>query len=175
MVKEFLSSLIWGAVLFVIQVAVDLVKHEPIDWQTAILASVILVAIHFFVSRGRTTIEDTNKKTGANKTVKKNISQKAKGKIDNSKGKKQAEPTEMEKRGYNAEDLKFYLYHRNSKLSLIAGIVCILIWYLNSSAWFLYVGIAFILLGGVYYIFFILKRKMFVEKQRKELEEKKKK
>lgn len=175
MLKEFLSSLIWGAVLFVIQIAVDLVKHEPIDWQTAILASVILVVIHFFVSRGRTTIEDTNKRTGANTVVKKNISLKAKGKFDNNKTKKETTTTEMERRGYSADDLKFYLYNRNSKLSAIAGIVCLLIWYLKSSAWFLYVGIAFVLLAGVYYIFFILKRNMFIEKQRKDLEEKNKK
>ena len=172
MLKELFSSVIWGAVLFVVQVAVDLVKHEPIDWQTAILSSVILIAIHFFVSRGRTTIEDTNKKTGANTNAKKNISEKAKRKV-NSANQKQPAPapdTVMNQRGYSADDLKFYLYNRNSKLALFAGIICVLIWFLNSKMWFLYVGISFACLAVIYYICYILKRNQFIEKQRKEKE-----
>lgn len=170
MLKELFSSVVWGVVLFVVQIAVDLAKHEPIDWQTAILSSVILVAIHFFVSRGRTTIEDTNKKTGANTNTKKNISEKAKRKVT-STNQKQPTPTPetaMNQRGYSAEDLKFYLYNRNSKLALFAGIICVLIWFLNSKAWFLYVGISFACLAVVYYICFILKRNQFIEKQKNE-------
>lgn len=170
MLKEILSSLFWGAVLFVVQIGLDLVKHEPIDWQTTVLASVMLVAIHFFVSRGRTTIEDTSKKTGVNEVTKKSVSERAKGKINhaNQKQGSVSDATAMNQRGYSAEDLKFYLYNRNAKLSGIAGIICLLIWFLNSRAWFLYVGIAFFCLAVVYYILYIFKRNEFVEKQRKE-------
>ena len=170
MLKQFLSSLLWGVVLFVVQIGVDLAKREPIDWQTAILASVILVVIHFIVSRGRTTIEDTNKKTGANSTASKNIAQKAKRKANNASPVKETPvaDTAMNQRGYSASDLKFYLYNRNSKLCLFAGIIGVLIWFLNTKPWFLYVGLSFILLAGVYYIFYILKRNEFVDKQKKE-------
>lgn len=170
MLKEFLSSLFWGVALFVVQVGVDFVKKEPIDWQTAILASVILVAIHFFVIRGRKTIEDTSKKTGANTGAKNSISSKAKRKVSttNQTQKPMNDASAMNQRGYSAADLKFYLYHRNSKLSIIAGIICFLIWFLQKQAWFLYVGISFILLAVVYYVFFILKRNEFIEKQKKE-------
>ena len=172
MLKEFLSSVVWGVVLFVVQIGVDFAKHEPIDWKTATLASVILIAIHFFVSRGRTTIEDTSKKTGVNTSNSKNIAGKAKRKVNssNSQQKPVATDTAMNKRGYNAEDLKFYLYNRNSKLSLIAGVICVLIWFLNKTAWFLYVGISFACLAVVYYVFYIVKRNAFIEKQRKEKE-----
>ena len=169
MLKQFLSSLLWGAVLFVVQIGVDLAKKEPIDWQTTILASVILIVIHFIVSRGRTTIEDTNKKTGANAAAQKNIAAKAKRKVNNAAPKQEAAAdTAMNQRGYSASDLKFYLYNRNSKLCFFAGIIGVLIWFLNSKPWFLYVGISFVLLAGVYYIFYLLKRNEFVEKQKKE-------
>ena len=172
MLKHLFSSVVWGAVLFVIQIGVDFFKHEPIDWQTAILSSVILIAIHFFVSRGRTTIEDTSKKTGVNSAPKKSIAEVAKRKA-NTTNQKQATPTPetaMNQRGYSADDLKFYLYNRNCKLSLIAGVICVLIWFLNSTTWFLYVGISFACLAVIYYICFILKRNQFIEKQRKEKE-----
>ena len=125
MLKEILSSLFWGAVLFVVQICLDLVKHEPIDWQTTVLASVMLVAIHFFVSRGRTTIEDTSKKTGVKEVTKKSLSERAKGKINHANQKQGlvSDASAMNQRGYSAEDLKFYLYNRNAKLSGIAGIV----------------------------------------------------
>lgn len=171
MLKEILSSLFWGAALFVVQIVVDLAKHEPIDWQTTILASVFLIVIHFFITRGRKTIEDGPKKNAIDpKEGTKSIAQKAKRKINDSKSNQETEPSAMEKRGYDKNDLKFYLYHRNSKLCVIAGIVCLLLWYLQSRAWFFYVGISFLLLAIVYYIFFLLKRKEFVEKQRKEIE-----
>ena len=117
MLREILSSFFWGAALFVIQIALNLIKSEPIDWKTTILASVMLIVIHFFVSRGRTTIEDTNKKTGSTTTAasKKSIAEKATRKANqaNQKQEDAAKETAMGKRGFTAEDLKFYLYNSN--------------------------------------------------------------
>lgn len=192
MKKQILSSLFWGVILFVVQIIVDVAKGQPIDWNTAIMASVFVVILHFLVSRGRGVVENGGKpnnaadnstptKSGngakmeaAQNVQKKSISDKAKGNINNKNAKQNStsEPSSMEKRGYSADDLKFYIFNRNAKLCLIAAVICIIIWYLKSSAWFLYVSIAFVMLAGVYYVLYLRKRDMFIEKQRKEKEKK---
>lgn len=157
--KDFLKAVLWSAVMIVIQVVVDVVRHTEINWIEVLIGSGIVFLI-CIGSKKNPTIERKNpeKTNKVPNIVNNNISPEADVVRNNSAGNKV---------DANMNDLRFYAYNRIAIFSLVVGAGCIIYGRMGHEGnvfWLYLAGIICLVQAIIFFALYAKKRDEFVKK-----------
>lgn len=167
--KNILNAVLWGALMIVIQVVVDVVRDTAINWIEVLIGGGIVFLI-CIGSKKNPTIE--RKKPEKTNKVPNIVNQDITLDVDEVKNNSVGNNVDA-----NMNDLRFYAYNRIAIFSLVIGAGCIIYGCMGHPGnvfWLYLVGIICLVQTIIFFIFYAKKRDEFVKKESINREEKNK-
>ena len=165
--KNLLSALFWSAIMIVVQVAVDLVRHTPINWIEVLIGAAIIFVICIGSKKNPMVEKRIPEPKNKVPNTEDNISVKAETSKNNNVNQNR---NSMDA---NMGDLRFYAYNRIAIISLVIAIGCIVygqMAHVGSVFWLYLVGIVCLIQAIVFFILYAKKRDEFVKKEQQRVE-----
>lgn len=160
--KDILNAIFWSALMIVIQVVVDVVRHTAMNWIEVLIGGGIVFLI-CIGSKKNPTIE--RKKTEKTNKMPNIVSQNIAPKVDEVK--KNSIDNNV---AVNMNDLRFYAYNRIAIFSLVVGAGCIIYGNMGHTGnvfWLYLVGIICLIQTIIFFVLYAKKRDEFVKRNRK--------
>lgn len=157
--KKVLNALLWSALMVVVQVVVDVVRHTAINWIEVLIGAAIVFLI-CIGSKKNPTIERKNPEKavkGPNNNMNTNAAK-------NDDAAKKADSN----MNANMGDLRFYTYNRIALIGVAAGAGCLLyarMAHEGTVFWLYVVSAACFIQAIVFFILYAKKREEFVQKE----------
>ena len=165
MSKKLVKSLMWAAIMIVVQVAVSLIQHVAINWIEVLVGAIIVFMISYGTKSGPIYVPEKKQKG-------KNV-EKVENSNNVSKEVRNNNATQKNTSNLNMDDLRFYSYNRMAYLSIAMGIGAIVLGYMRSTFWFYIVGAYCFVQAIVFFVLYTQTRNEFVNKEKEQRTDKK--